>query len=781
MRKKLRGILSALLVVGILLPYSTSVKAEEINVNDGVTSYKELASTTKPDLVNKSSDTLWVEGNNSTNSNLELVKWRNKSSEGKYYLYLPSNVDINNLKIWHSFSTNPVVNGVTLKNGEYTSVFSNKGSYTVKVGGSSYQLKVMQSDNIPALFIQTSSGSMSKVHADKNYKDESGNLLMVTKDGMTTKADIDTIKGRGNSSWEAGERLFGKYPYSLDLDKKTNLLDMGKSKKWVLLANCFDQSLMRNIIVYNYAKEIGLKYTPEIQNVDLYCNGSYYGNYQLCEKVEIDSNRVDIADLEKETENCNLDKNGKPIKLSKYSRGGSTSGTSSGSYKYVNVPNNPSDITGGYLLEFELPERYTSEKAGFVTNRGQCVVINSPENASKAQVEYIRKYVQEMEDAVYSSNGYNSKGKHYTEYLDLETAAKMYLVQEGFMNNDGNATSFYLSKDRGEKLELSPVWDFDWAIGGYNTSKLTNPSGWFIKDKKIYGGSDKCLLAKLCTHDDFNKEVSMLWCTSMSDALKAVTGQKSSNNYKYLKTIDNCYNELHASANMNFKRYSMLGDVSWGSANTGSTFTENYQYVKNFMRKRVEFFDNKFKYESKDLTITTINTSKASPVSIGKSIDISATVKGGQGGYTYKYYINDELVSEESSNYTWTPKEIGEYRIKVVVTDKASNIVTKETTFSIKEVSNNMVKVYYKNTSYNKANIYYKIGTGAWTSLPGITMEKSSVYDGYFEATIDLGDEEVLTACFNNGDGTWDNNNKQNYKFTKGTYKIENGNVSKLP
>ena len=288
---KLKRILSVLLVIGILLPSVNNVKADEINENettevekveseeeinedtqeeliinegDEAAAFTESASVEKPTLVNKSSNTLWVEGKNSANSNLELIKWHNKSSEGKYYLFLPSNIDTSNLRIWHSFSSDPVVNGVTLKNGEYTSVFSNKGSYTVKVGSSSYELKVMKSENIPALFIQTSSGSMSKVHADKNYDKESGKLLLVSEDGTTTNVEIDTIKGRGNSSWDAGTKLFGKYPYNLKLTKKTDLLNMGKSKKWVLLANCMDQSLMRNIIVYNYAKEVGLKYPDDI-------------------------------------------------------------------------------------------------------------------------------------------------------------------------------------------------------------------------------------------------------------------------------------------------------------------------------------------------------------------------------------------------------------------------------------------------------------------------------------------------------------------------------------
>ena len=106
MVRKLKRILSVLLVIGILLPSVNNVKADEINeeeatkveseeeinedkqeeaiINEGneAAAFTESASVEKPTLVNKSSNTLWVEGKNSANSNLELIKWHNKSSEG---------------------------------------------------------------------------------------------------------------------------------------------------------------------------------------------------------------------------------------------------------------------------------------------------------------------------------------------------------------------------------------------------------------------------------------------------------------------------------------------------------------------------------------------------------------------------------------------------------------------------------------------------------------------------------------------------------------------------
>lgn len=69
-------------------------------------------------------------------------------------------------------------------------------------------------------------------------------------------------------------------------------------------------------------------------------------------------------------------------------------------------------------------------ESGFVTSRGQAVEIDGPEYASKEQILYIRNFVQETEDAIYSETGYNSKGKHYSDYIDADSLITAYLVQE---------------------------------------------------------------------------------------------------------------------------------------------------------------------------------------------------------------------------------------------------------------------------------------------------------------------------------------------------------------
>ena len=110
--------------------------------------------------------------------------------------------------------------------------------------------------------------------------------------------NVIEIKGRGSSTWG-----FPKKPYKIKLDKKTSIFGMGKNKHWVLLANYADKSLIRNYTANSLAQGLG-ELAMDSVFVDVVMNGEYCGNYQLCEHVRIDENRVDIYDFESAAEDA---------------------------------------------------------------------------------------------------------------------------------------------------------------------------------------------------------------------------------------------------------------------------------------------------------------------------------------------------------------------------------------------------------------------------------------------------------------------------------------------
>lgn len=102
-----------------------------------------------------------------------------------------------------------------------------------------------------------------------------------------------SIRIRGNSTSE-----LSKHPFKLKLEEKADLLGMGTSRHWVLLANAIDPTLLRNQLVQDFSREIGAGIWMDSRNVSLIYNGEYQGVYQLSEQVRIGENRVDIYDWE---------------------------------------------------------------------------------------------------------------------------------------------------------------------------------------------------------------------------------------------------------------------------------------------------------------------------------------------------------------------------------------------------------------------------------------------------------------------------------------------------
>ena len=439
---------------------------------------------------------------------LGAIKWY-LGRDNSYYLLLPSNADRSSLTVWFNATADIFCGETKLENGKPTSVFAEGTDFTLTCGNAAYPVKVIKASATGAIYVNTESGKMDAIHADKEHK-ESGTILIIDKDGnVQYEGDLDYIKGRGNSTWN-----HEKKPYNIKLDSKADLFGMGKHKSWCLLANATDASMIRNQLAYDLARKLGIMTTSETFQTELYANGEYMGLYLITEKVDIGENRIDIYDLEGETEDVN-DKD-----LDEYKRAGDYNTTLPNTKKYVSIPNDPKDITGGYLLELEKLYRYPDEISGFVTNRHQAVVVKTPEYASKNQVKYISGYYQEFENALYSQTGYNSLGKHYSEYIDVDSLARMYIMLEFTASFDSCSSSFYLYKDKGGKLVAGPCWDYDNSLGRVQPNALINdvenvgdPTLLYAQTCRIgnHAKNSYSLIAQAFNHIDFQKTVEKIW------------------------------------------------------------------------------------------------------------------------------------------------------------------------------------------------------------------------------------------------------------------------------
>lgn len=396
-----------------------------------------------------------------SNRSFQELKCFWEEEEQTHYLFLPAYAGTNNVTVFYEGADQLTFvqdsNSVSLRSGRKISplemntpyeMYFTKQDETVDRG----RLVIMHSANLPAMFLETESGTMEMIDADQNYE-EPGKVVLYDVDGSVACADkLQHISGRGNSTWAHPKKSYG-----IRLKSAADIFQMGSARNWILLSNVEDPSYIRNRITYDMAVAAGMEGAPESCYIDLYINHEYHGMYQLCEKVEIDQYRIPIANLGLENRRYNKDL--------EFSTRFSTEDK-----KGVSLVTDPHDISGGYLLERDVLSKYGVEISGFVTSTlHDNYTIKSPKYASHAQVDYISSLMSDMEKAVVAEDGVNpDTGINYVEYIDLRSFAQKYIIEELSKNNGGGATSsfFYKPQDSiSTKIFGGPVWDYDKAYG----------------------------------------------------------------------------------------------------------------------------------------------------------------------------------------------------------------------------------------------------------------------------------------------------------------------------
>lgn len=505
-----------------------------------------------------------------------------REEDGIHYLFLPSYTTMGNVAV-----DSDGADYIRFAGGGNTVEIKNGGKLTALMEGTVYgctffrdgtaygerKLCVLQSRNLPTLFIGTESGSMEQIDADKSYK-EKGSFVLVEQDGtVACIEDLKHITGRGNETW-----LKPKKSYGIRLGSPADLLGMGAAKNWVLLCNVTDGIYIRNKITYDMAAAAGMEGAPESRFVDLYLNGKYHGLYQLSEKVEIDPQRIPIRNLE--NDNARVCDN---YRLAE--------SFGDDSFKGVSLDREPTDISGGYLIERDVYDKYAGETSGFQSPVSlEYYTVKSPERASAGEVAYIRDLFSEMEAAVRAPDGVNpDTGKRYTEYIDLRSFAQKYIIEELSKNNGGGASSsfFYKPADSvSRKIFAGPVWDYDKAYakrGSYNA----NPRDLEYMTQRLEGTT---LFRELSRHEEFREMVTECYRDFFSGYLEEVYGSR----------IDEYYGQIEPSVRMDRIRWGAhYGDYDWEEENRARV-----NALKEFVRARKEFLDEVW-IEKKEICVVT--------------------------------------------------------------------------------------------------------------------------------------------------------------------------------
>jgi hypothetical protein len=373
------------------------------------------------------------------------------------------------------------------------------------------------------------------------------------------------IEGRGQTSWG-----FPKKPYNVEIrdednqDRNASILGMPAESDWVLLNTYNDKTFLNDFLAHELFEQMG-HYAVRRRHVEVFLNGTrpeggsdpsgkvgyndYVGIYLLLEKIRIDEGRVDIAKL-------GANDNTEPA------------------------------ITGGYIFK---KDKDSPGDMGFGTSSGQYLKYHDPKGPemTPAQRNWLANHINQFEAALYG-NQWRDPATGYARFIDVDSFVDQHWIVEFTKQIDGYRLSNYLHKDRGGKIRMAPIWDWNLSFG--NADYLTGeyPDGWYWS--QISSG-DHIWLRRLIAEPgdpDFNQKIIDRWSVLRTNILSGARVQAR---------IDEMAALLNEAQARDFNRWPRLGSYVWpnpsGLANA-RTYADVLTWVKNWVDRRFAWIDKQF-------------------------------------------------------------------------------------------------------------------------------------------------------------------------------------------
>ena len=385
-------------------------------------------------------------------------------------------------------------------------------------------------------------------------------VVLFDKDKRTQRASI------GNSpvfNGRAGMRVrgqtssqFDKKQYSLELwneqdeDRDASLLGMPPESDWVLYAPWLDKTLMRNVLAYRWFREMG-HYSVRSRFVEVFHNAEggaigmddYRGVYVLMEKIKRDRNRVDIAKLDA---------------------------------AISQVP----EVTGGYIFRVD---KGTQRDANFDAGL-QNIGFVEPKKPNAAQYNYLRRHVNELVNTL-ASDEFSDPKAGYASYIDVPTFIDVHIHVELLKNVDGFRFSTFMWKDRGKKIRLGPVWDYNLSLGNASSHEGDTPEGWYYNTIDDY---EYLYFERLFEDPNFELQY---WDRYFELRREVFATDK------LMRQIDELEKMLEESQERNFERWPIFNRRLFRHPATvvaRKTHREQVQWMKEWLEGRLNWMDQQF-------------------------------------------------------------------------------------------------------------------------------------------------------------------------------------------
>ncbi len=353
---------------------------------------------------------------------------------------------------------------------------------------------------------------------------------------------------RGSSSLQFDKKQFGVRLIDDEGENRNEpILGMPSENNWIMHAPYDDKTLMRNAIAYQLSRDMG-RYAPRTRFVELFLHSGdgpvtsshYHGVYMLVERIKWDNNRVNIT-------------------------------------KIGPADNAEPEITGGYIINYDRDVHFRSTNR----NTGFALVRPSHEDITPQQRSWIAQHIGDLETALFGSN-YRDPDTGYAAWLDPESFIDHHLITEALKEIDGYRLSTFLHKDRGGRLVMGPVWDFNISLGNGNYLEAWKPEGWYypqLSQRDYLNG----WYARLFQDPNFSERYRLRWWELRQGPFST----------EHITNMIRRYADLLDEAQQrNFQRWQILGSWVWPNHYVGQTYRDELDYMAWWIEARLDWIDS---------------------------------------------------------------------------------------------------------------------------------------------------------------------------------------------
>ena len=388
-----------------------------------------------------------------------------------------------------------------------------------------------QVTDLPTVSIHTLNNELPY---DKEHQIESW-ITVISDGGTQIIADNGTTRERGNAS-----RNFPKKPWRIKFDKKQRMPGAtAKAKKWTLINNYGDKTLMRNLLAFELSRRMAMPYTPYGTAVDVLMNGEYKGCYQLCDQVQVHKDRVDIEEMTPQD-------------------------------------NSGDALTGGYLVEIDAYAY--DEDVWFNSSMGNPVAIKSPDSDSitSQQTNYIMNHFNKMESL-------------WSRYLDKNTFLRHFLVGELSGNTDTYWSVFMYKHRLNDTIYTGPVWDFDLAFDNDNrTYPVCNKSDYIYRSGGSCAGNMRSFVDRVVINNAAARaQMVEIWDEARQSGLTEDW---------LVGVVDSMEQALQHSQRLNFMRWPIMNTYVHQNPRLWGSYEAEVSNVRRFVRERIAWMDRRLGY-----------------------------------------------------------------------------------------------------------------------------------------------------------------------------------------